>query len=83
MPLADALCGTASVRVPTLDLRIITVPLHDVVVTPGYVKVVKGEGMPLSKTPGQCGDLLIRCALAFPAQPLADDKKRLLRAALS
>ncbi len=26
-------------------------------VTPGYVRVVKGEGMPKSKQPGQKGDL--------------------------
>jgi len=29
------------------------------VVTPGYVRVVKGEGMPKSKQPGQKGDLRI------------------------
>ena len=28
-------------------------------VTPGYVRVVKGEGMPKSKQPGQKGDLRI------------------------
>jgi DnaJ-class molecular chaperone len=29
------------------------------VVTPGYVRIVKGEGMPKSKQPGQKGDLRI------------------------
>lgn len=29
------------------------------VVTPGYVRVVKNEGMPKSKAPGQKGDLRI------------------------
>lgn len=29
------------------------------VVTPGYVRTVKGEGMPKSKQPGQKGDLRI------------------------
>ena len=29
------------------------------VVTPGHVRVVKGEGMPKSKQPGQKGDLRI------------------------
>ena len=29
------------------------------VVTPGYVRVVKGEGMPKSKQPGQKGDMRI------------------------
>ena len=29
------------------------------VVTPGYVRIVKGEGMPKSKQPGQKGDVRI------------------------
>ena len=44
------------------------------VVTPGYVRVVKGEGMPKSKQPGQKGDLRIVFEVQvclLPAQPTA------------
>lgn len=61
------------------------------VVTPGYVRIVKGEGMPKSKQPGQKGDLRIvfdvqvrgcvrhapvACKLLFPWFPFCDLKLR-------
>ena len=40
------------------------------VVSPGYVRVVKGEGMPKSKAPGQKGDLRIAFEIQFPKEQL-------------
>ncbi len=54
----DALSGF-EVHVRTLDGRPLRVPVTEVV-TPTSVKVVSGEGMPLSKTPGRKGDLRIK-----------------------
>lgn len=79
MSLADALCGT-TLRVPTLDGRTLTIPVTEVI-SPGYVKVVPGEGMPISKQPGKKGDLHVKFNVTFPSQ-LSEDKKRQLRAAL-
>ena len=42
VPLADALCGL-TIRVATLDNRVLTIPIQEVI-TPGFTKVVKGEG---------------------------------------
>ena len=47
---------------------------------PNYVKRVIGEGMPLSKTPNQRGDLLIKFETAYPAY-LTDEQKALLKKA--
>ena len=44
------------------------------IVTPGYVRMVKGEGMPKSKQPGQKGDLRI----AFDVQVSAAFKYSLV-----
>ena len=64
----------------TLDNRTIRVPITDVV-TPGYVKVVPGEGMPISKTPGRRGDLKIKFNVVYPAS-LTKAQKDQLRAIL-
>lgn len=42
------------------------------VVTPGYVRVVKNEGMPKSKAPGQKGDLKIVFDVAVRLGPCAN-----------
>ena len=62
--LSEALCGT-TVEVPTLDGRKLAVSCPEVV-SPGYEKTVPGEGMPLSKTPDQRGNLIIRFHIVFP-----------------
>ena len=78
--LADALAG-GRVAIHTLDGRVLTVPLTDVV-TPGSVKVLRGEGMPISKSGGrEKGDLHVKFDVVFPSH-LSDDKKRAVRAAL-
>jgi DnaJ-class molecular chaperone len=78
--LAEALCGTA-LEVPTLDGRTLSLAFPEVI-TPGAVKVVKGEGMPVSKDPGKRGNLLVKFEVAFPAY-VPDAKKAQLRALLT
>ena len=67
--------------VKTLDGRTLDVPITDIV-TPNYVKVVKGEGMPISKTPGARGDLHLKFQVTFPSH-ISDEKKKALRVALA
>lgn len=64
IPLLDALTGF-KIDVPTLDNRVLRVNVRDVV-TPTYTKVVKGEGMPSSKSPGTKGDLVITFDIVYP-----------------
>jgi len=80
VPLVDALCG-ASVSVTTLDGRPLTVTTTGVA-TPTATKVVKGEGMPISRgPPGARGDLHVRFDIVFP-RTLSDDQKAVLRRTL-
>ena len=51
-------------QIPTLDGRVLRVPVSEIV-TPGYVKVVSGEGMPLPGGGGK-GNLRIVFSLIFP-----------------
>mmetsp|Transcript_79025 Transcript_79025/g.154544 ORF Transcript_79025/g.154544 Transcript_79025/m.154544 type:complete len:312 (-) Transcript_79025:273-1208(-) len=76
LSLADALTD-CSVEVPTLDGRMLSIPVPEVV-APGYERAIPEEGMPLSKKPGVRGDLIIRFSLVFP-EYLSEDKKAQLR----
>jgi DnaJ family protein B protein 4 len=58
LPLVTALTG-GTVSVQLLDGRSIVVPVA-VPVNPGSMKVVAGEGMPISKQPGGKGDLRVK-----------------------
>ena len=77
--LADALCGP-TVEVETLDRRVLAVSVSGVA-TPTATKVVKGEGMPLSRDPKAKGDLHVRFEIRFPSK-LGDEEKALVRRAL-
>lgn len=79
LSLADALCGS-KLEIHTLDGRTLPVPVTEVV-SPGHTKVVRGEGMPISKAPGTKGDLVIKFNVVFPSY-LSEDKKRQLRSVL-
>lgn len=79
IPLVKALCG-GTVDVPTLDDRVITVPITEVI-SPGYTKCVVGEGMPVSCDPLQRGDLLIQFGVAFPPS-LSPHQQTLIKQAL-
>lgn len=65
--LEQALCG-GKIDVPTLDGRILRVPLKEVV-HPGYVRLVPNEGMPNSKS-GRKGDLLLEFEVKYPRKQL-------------
>ncbi|XP_054753981.2 dnaJ homolog subfamily B member 13-like [Lytechinus pictus] len=77
--LGKALTG-CSVEVPTLDGRLLNVPINDII-SPGYRKVVPGEGMPISKNPELKGNLIITFDIEFPRQ-LTPGKKQLIKDAL-
>ncbi len=64
--LRDALCGS-HLNVPTIDGRFIPLDLRDVV-TPETVRTFPGEGMPISKHPGQRGDLIVKFGIEFPRE---------------
>lgn len=91
--LADAL-SDCSLQIPTLDNRLLSFACPEVV-TPYYEKRIigkgspytlhsflTGEGMPISKYPGQKGDLIIRFHVRFPKY-LNGTKKLKLRELLA
>lgn len=77
IPLRDALLGT-TLSVTTLDDRKLSIPAD--YAKPGAVKIVLGEGMPISKAPGTKGDLIVKFDVAFP-QSLTDSQKAKIREA--
>lgn len=79
--LATALCE-GKIDVPALDGRVLRVPLKEVV-TPDYVRVVLGEGMPNSKNPGQKGNLRIAFKISFPHRQLTGNEAAQLQALLA
>ncbi|XP_051257892.1 dnaJ homolog subfamily B member 13 [Dicentrarchus labrax] len=70
-----------SVDVETLDGRLLSIPINDIV-HPAYKKVVTGEGMPLSQDPSQRGNLIITFDIQFP-EKLSAERKQLIKQALS
>lgn len=68
-------------QVEQLDGRRLTLPLGDSVVTPGSERRLAGEGMPVSKSPGQKGDLVVKFDVTFPAA-LSEAQKQKVRAVL-
>ncbi|XP_020485863.2 dnaJ homolog subfamily B member 13 [Labrus bergylta] len=70
-----------SVEVETLDGKLLTLPINDIV-HPGYKKVVTGEGMPLSQDPSQRGNLIITFDVQFP-EKLSAERRQLIKQALT
>lgn len=52
------------------------------IVNPTYVKVLVGEGMPLSKSPNSKGDLKIKFDIRFPKE-LSGEQREALKSCLS
>jgi DnaJ family protein B protein 4 len=79
LPLVDALAGT-TIQLTHLDGSPVRIPV-DEVITPDTIKVVRGKGMPISKSPGQFGDLRIKFKVDFPRK-LDSSQKEKIRADL-
>lgn len=62
--LLQALCG-CTVNVPTLDNRMMPLPCSDVI-KPGAIRRLRGEGLPVPKSPSQRGDLVVEFQVLFP-----------------
>ena len=75
--LHEALLGT-SVFIRDTQREIITWTSPEIV-SPKYVKVLVGEGMPLSKSPNSKGDMKIKFDIRFPKE-LTGEQKAQLRA---
>jgi len=78
IPLGKALVG-CFVEVPTLDGRLLTIPINDIVY-PTYKKIVYNEGMPRRDGSGM-GDLYIEFDIVFPER-LSPENKLLVKDAL-
>ncbi|KAK4364967.1 hypothetical protein RND71_016325 [Anisodus tanguticus] len=76
--LVEALGGTI-VNLTTLDGRKLTIPMSEIV-RPGYELVLAKEGMPITKEPGNRGDLKIKFDVKFPTRLTTDQKANLKRA---
>ncbi|WIA10043.1 hypothetical protein OEZ85_010253 [Tetradesmus obliquus] len=79
LSLLQALQG-GSTQVEALDGRSIKVPLGPGPVQPGSKLLVKGEGMPVSKTAGQKGDLIVTAKVQLPQ--LSEQQRSLLKEVL-
>ncbi|KAJ3356160.1 hypothetical protein HDU83_001739 [Entophlyctis luteolus] len=76
--LADVLCGGSAKRnIETLDGRKIDVELANLR-NSSETRILRGEGMPISKSPGSKGNLIVAVAVRFPTG-LGDAQKREIR----
>ena len=73
--LHEALLGT-KVFITTLDGKSINVDVPEIV-DPKHVKVLVGEGMPLSKSPNARGDMKIKFDIRFPKTLSAEQRASL------
>ncbi|KAG7378028.1 hypothetical protein PHYPSEUDO_010686 [Phytophthora pseudosyringae] len=80
LSLRDALLGSGTLTIKTLDGREVPVPLGGVI-APGTQVVIAGEGMPLQKRPTQRGNLVVEFDVQFPTQ-LTEAQKAMVRQAL-
>lgn len=81
VPLADALCGfTHDIKMLDEKERIKRLRKR-VPVSNLTTQVLSGEGMPISKRPGEKGDLVVSFLVDFPEKELAEEQKEHVRAA--
>jgi len=79
IPLVRALTG-CTLNLKTLDGREVIVGVNDVI-SPGFTKVIAGEGMPSFEDPGQRGDLIVKYDVEFP-KTVEARQRHLLKTAL-
>jgi len=77
--LGKALTG-CSIEVPTLDGRLLNIPINDII-HPDYMKKVAREGMPSVGEESSRGDMIIEFFIQFPDK-LIPEKKKLITQAL-
>ncbi|XP_008783328.1 dnaJ protein homolog 1-like [Phoenix dactylifera] len=73
VPLVNALTGW-TFSFPLLSGEKMSCSFHDEIIYPGYVKVLKGQGMPLAHEEGVRGDLRVKFHIIFPAK-LSDEQR--------
>jgi len=79
IPLVRALTG-CTLPLATLDGREVIVGVNDVI-SPGFEKVLSGEGMPSFEEPDKKGDLIVKYSIEFP-RSLDEKQRHLLKASL-
>jgi DnaJ family protein B protein 4 len=78
LTLLEALTGGFSKVVKTLDGRSLPISASSSrIIQPGQEERFPGEGMPISKKPGQKGDLIVKFAVKFPTTLTAAQKTEL------
>ncbi|KXN73140.1 putative heat shock protein [Conidiobolus coronatus NRRL 28638] len=75
LTLKEALCGFKR-SIQTLDNRQIPIQTSNIT-KPGQVFQIPGEGMPISKNPGQKGRLIVKTDIQFPSSLTAEQKSAL------
>lgn len=75
--LRSALCGGHTI-IPTISDKNFQLPF--VQVTPNTTHRIPNEGMPISKAPGQKGDLLVKFNITFPTNLPTASKELLFNA---
>lgn len=80
LSLLDSLLG-GSISIKTLDNRDISIACPEIVY-PAYQKIIPGEGMPVAKSPGERGDLIVKFNIIFPKH-LSLNKRQKLKEILS
>ncbi|XP_008444178.2 uncharacterized protein LOC103487597 [Cucumis melo] len=66
IPLLKALTG-CTIPVPLLGGETMSLEIHEVV-SPGYEKLIQGQGMPKLKDPNNRGNLIVKFFVHFPTQ---------------
>jgi len=72
--ITEALCGFQMVFQHLDGRDIVVTHLPGEVITPGAVKVVQGEGMPVYRNPYERGSLFIKFDVKFPENHFADEE---------
>lgn len=79
--LSDAIAGS-TVKVKGIDGKTYQLDCTREIISPSTTKIISGAGMPISKRPGEKGDLIVNFAIQFPSY-LNSEKKRKIRELLS
>ncbi|KAK7302419.1 hypothetical protein RJT34_13309 [Clitoria ternatea] len=78
IPLVDALAG-CSLSIPLLGGENMTLSFENIVIYPGYEKVIKGQGMPNPKNNGIRGDLRVKLLVEFPTELSQQQREEAVR----